>query len=76
VLSRAESKKDEIYYGADVGTIALVVFREKRGGDDKLLSEDEEDRAAVYRGALPTARPPNLGALNSRDFWHPWSKST
>jgi len=66
VLSREESKKDEIYYGADVGTIALVVFREKRGGDDKLLSEDEQDLAAIYRGAVPAERPKNLGALKQQ----------
>jgi hypothetical protein len=66
VLSRAESKKDEVYYGADVGTIAMVVFREKRGGDDKLLSEDEQDLAAIYRGVLPAERPKNLGALKQQ----------
>jgi len=67
VLCRAESKLNEIYYGADVGTIALVVFREKRGQkEEKLLTEDEEDLADVHRGILPTERPRNLGALKQQ----------
>lgn len=67
VLCRAESKLNEVYYGADVGTIALVVFREKVTRDEeKLLTEDEEDLAAVHRGILPTERPRNLGALKQQ----------
>jgi hypothetical protein len=67
VLSRAESKSNEVYYGVDVGTITLVVFREKRGNDEaKLLTEEEEDLAAVHRGTLPTSRPRNLAALKQQ----------
>ena len=67
VLCRAESKNNEIYYGADVGTIALVVFREKRGRPpEKLPSDEEEDLAAIHRGMLPSDAPRNLGALEQQ----------
>jgi len=66
VLCRAESKLNEIYYGADVGTIALVVFREKRGQkEEKLLTEDEVDLTAVHRGILPTGRTRTLERSSS-----------
>jgi len=67
VLSRAESKKNEVYYGADVGTFSLVVFRKKRGGDPpKLLFDDEEDMAFVHRGIFPQGQPNNLSALRQQ----------
>ena len=66
VLSRAESKYNEVYYGADVGTIALVVFREKRGqAEAKLLTEDEEDLAAVHRGAVAHRAPEEPGSAQT-----------
>lgn len=64
VLSRAASKENEIYYGADVGTITLSVFSEKRGKEPPpLLNDDAEDLAALHRGAFPSERPLNLAAL-------------
>jgi hypothetical protein len=64
VMSRAESKRNEMYYGADVGTITLVVFREKTWKEDpKLPTDEEEDLAAIHRGLLPEKPPANLGAL-------------
>jgi hypothetical protein len=67
VLSRAESKESEVYYGADVGTIELVVFREKKVKEEpKLLLDDEEDMALIHRGLLPDNPPANLGALRTQ----------
>jgi hypothetical protein len=65
ILSRAESKDQEVYYGEDVGTISLVVFREQRdrnrsGGD---LSYEAEDLAVLQRGLFPRKKPLNLAAL-------------
>jgi hypothetical protein len=67
VLSRAESKKNEIYYGADVGTIALAVFREWKAKEEPgILTDEEEDLAALSHGVFPGDRPKNLAALKSR----------
>jgi hypothetical protein len=67
VLSRAESKESEVYYGADVGTIELVVFREKKVKEEpKLLLDDDEDMALIHRGILPDEPPANLGALRTQ----------
>ena len=64
VLSRAESAKDAMDYGSDVGTISLVVFREASGGGEPLaLDEEAEDLAAVERAAFPAKPPENLSAL-------------
>src|SRR5262249_8163509 len=64
VLSRAASKQNEIYYGADVGTITLSVFSEKRGKEPPpSLNDDAEDLAALHRGAFPSEPPLNLAAL-------------
>ncbi len=64
VLSRAESAKDAMDYGSDVGTISLVVFREASGGGEPLaLDEEAEDLAAVSRAAFPAKPPENLSAL-------------
>jgi hypothetical protein len=55
VLSAAESKKREINYGADVGTISLTVFRERRGEEVKDPGEPGEAKREriVASGALP-----------------------
>jgi hypothetical protein len=64
VLSREASKEKEVYYGEDVGTISMVVFREKQGEDSPpSLTEEAEDVAALSRGIFPKERPKNLGAL-------------
>jgi hypothetical protein len=67
VMSRAESKKNEVYYGADVGTIGFVVFREKKVKEEpKLPTPDEEDLALIHRGTLPDEPPANLAALRQQ----------
>jgi hypothetical protein len=67
VLSREASKKDEMDYGADVGTVSLTVFREKRGKDQPaLLTEVAEDEAALARAAFPRERPKDLALLKQR----------
>jgi hypothetical protein len=55
VLSRAESKAREMDYGADVGTITLTVFRERKTEDETDPAESREDRNArmVAQGSLP-----------------------
>jgi hypothetical protein len=68
VLSRAESKGREMYYGADVGTISLVVFREQRGRPKpaRVLTDEEEDLAALSRGISPPEPAKNLAALKQQ----------
>lgn len=68
VLSRAESKENEVHYGADVGTIGLAVFREKRVKEPpKLVNFDEEDMAAIHRGIFPEKdKPRTLAALRQQ----------
>lgn len=68
VLSRQESKESEVYYGADIGTISLTVFREKRKKvDAPLLNNDEMDMSIVHRGVIPEKdKPKTLAALRSQ----------
>jgi hypothetical protein len=67
VRSREESKQREVYYGADVGMISFVVFREKRAGaKPKLVTDEEEDLAAVYHAAQPAERLDSLELLKQR----------
>jgi hypothetical protein len=65
VSSREESKANEFYYGADVGTITLVVFQQQKGGDEPVLdlSDGAEDLPAVARGLSPKEPAKNLAAL-------------
>jgi hypothetical protein len=69
VLSRQESKAREVYYGADVGSISMTVFREKKGKgvSAPVLTrngvEEAEDLAALSRGVFPMEQPRNLAAL-------------
>lgn len=66
VMSREESKRNEMNYGADVGAISLVVFREKKAKEESVIpSDDEEDLAAIHRGVL-TTKAANLGALKAQ----------
>jgi hypothetical protein len=68
VSSREESKANEFYYGADVGTISLVVFQDKKGGAEEVLdlSDVAEDLPAIARGLFPPERPKNLAALKTQ----------
>jgi len=67
VLSRPESKKNEVYYGADVGTFSLVVFREKRAEEKpNLPTDEEEDMALIHRGIFPQGQAVNLSALRQQ----------
>jgi hypothetical protein len=64
VLSSAESRANVMNYGADVGTISMVVFREARGAKKSLALDDEaEDLAALTGGNYPRRPPANLAAL-------------
>jgi hypothetical protein len=63
VLSRAESKETEVYYGADVGTISLAVFREKKDRPAPSLKDEAEDEQALLRGVFPKGHALNLAAL-------------
>ena len=66
VLSRAASKEREMDYGADVGTISLVVFREgevPQPDPSKLLDDLADDLAVLSRERFPLETPRNLSAL-------------
>ncbi len=64
VLSPAESRANVMNYGADVGTLSMVVFREARGTKTLLALDDEaEDLAALTGGTYPRRPPENLAAL-------------
>lgn len=60
VLSPAESKAREMDYGADVGTISLVVFRERPAGEaakqSAPLLDEDWDLAILHREEFP-AKP-------------------
>jgi hypothetical protein len=67
VSSPEESKKNEVNYGADVGTISVTVFRERKGKEPPpSLDEDAEDEAATNRGIFPGQTPRTLSALQSQ----------
>ncbi len=71
VLSSAESKAHEVNYGAEVGIISLVVFREQTNDiplDLPPLEELEkaDDLLALMRGVLPEKTPNNLAALQAQ----------
>jgi hypothetical protein len=65
ILSSQESKANTMHYGADVGTISLIVFREVNSlrASHSLPDDDAEDLAAVFRSRLPEQQPSNLAAL-------------
>jgi hypothetical protein len=60
VLSREESKGEEVNYGPDLGTISLVVYRESKGPPGKTESEEE---GVISRGAYPKKLPRSRTAL-------------
>ena len=67
ILSRQESKLQEMNYGIDVGTITLTAFREgKAKSKPPDISYEAEDLAALSRSVFPTERPRNLGALQAQ----------
>ena len=68
VLSPEESKLNEMNYGADVGTISLVVFRESKIKEKSpsLLSDEQEDVAALTRAVYPAEKPRNLSVLKQQ----------
>jgi hypothetical protein len=56
-----------MYYGADVGTIGLAVFREKKVKDEpRLQTDDEEDMIVLSRGVFPNEKAKNLAALKAQ----------
>lgn len=64
VLSRAESKAKEIDYGADVGTINLVVFREQAANNEPPAAPSgpaPADAPAPPKGPAPSDAPPPPG---------------
>ncbi len=64
VLSSEEAKQKEMYYGVDVGTISMTVYREKRGKDDPVLAS--EDEGAVRRARYPDEKPRSLDELKNK----------
>lgn len=70
VLSRQASQAKEMDYGADVGTISLVVFQEQSATTpaiaQDLLDEEAEDFAILSRGTFPAKQPESLEALKSQ----------
>jgi hypothetical protein len=64
VLSAPESKAREVYYGPDVGTITMTVFRETRGKEGPGDLSDEAARVKVVaRLPEPKKRAENYHAL-------------
>ena len=69
VLSQAASKGREMDYGADVGTISLVVFREgevSRPLASDLLDDVADDLAVLSRERFPLTTPQNLSVLQAQ----------
>jgi hypothetical protein len=67
VGSASESKRNEVNYGADVGTITLTVFREFKGRPPAPDLEPEAAAAAVVsQGRLPDGKARNYGALKAQ----------
>jgi hypothetical protein len=66
VLSREDSKQQEVYYGHDVGRLSLVVYREQGGITPVLLNGPTENELAVQGASQPEVRPKNLFALRNQ----------
>ena len=67
VPSAAESKVHEINYGADVGTVTLTVFRERKGKPKPQdITDEGAALAAVTKGALPEEKAKNYNALKAQ----------
>ncbi len=63
VKSPKESRENEVDYGDDVGTISLVVYREKGKKPGKGEETEEDRQAAKLHATDPKDRPRKLGAL-------------
>jgi hypothetical protein len=66
VLSSEESRRNEMSYGPEVGSVTLVVFRERKGPPPPALDDEGEDLAAIARATMPRTPPANLAALKYR----------
>lgn len=66
VLSDAESQKRQMDYGADVGTISLGVFAEKKDKVPAAADEKDLDVLVVTRGVYPEEPAQNLNALQEQ----------
>jgi hypothetical protein len=67
VLSKAESRAQEIDYGADVGTITLTVFGELKGArpaDD--LTDETQTTRIVEKAKLPDKKAESFNALSAQ----------
>jgi hypothetical protein len=68
VASREESKEREVYYGSDVGTIAMTVFPELRGKKSApVLDYAKKDELLIGRAELPPsqAKPETFAQLQA-----------
>jgi hypothetical protein len=68
VLSQHESEARAIDYGRDVGTISLIVYRERAGEALPALppTPEDEDFAILKRGVFPSTPPANFVALQQQ----------
>jgi hypothetical protein len=66
VLSREESKPNEVYYGHDVGLVSLVVYREQGGMPPASLSGPTENELAVQGAQVPNGQANNFFALRAQ----------
>jgi hypothetical protein len=66
VLSRADSKPQEVYYGHDVGLVSLVVYREQGGTVPAPLNGPSDNELAIKAAEVPEKLPPNLFALRAQ----------
>jgi len=60
VLSREESKENEMYYGADVGMITVVVFRERDTETDSQFEGIPEDLRVILEESSKPATAEDL----------------
>ena len=67
VASAVESKAHEINYGADVGTVTLTVFRERKGKPKPAdITDDGAALAAVTKGRCRGEKAKNYNALKAQ----------
>ena len=71
VMSPAESRRNEVNYGADVGTIVMTVFREATGPEPTPdLTDETTYEKAVSLGDLPADEAANYHALKAQLLEH------
>jgi len=66
VASAAEAKTIEMYYGRDVGTITMCVFRERKGKVKPKLESDEERSQTVIQKLPEIGKADTYGALKAQ----------